>query len=274
MFTIPVRDMESFRDFSILLDGSAQMRTQQELAVTQPEGQWWIEGHCEVCDADRQFLADYQYGGDFVNWRERLECSGCLLNNRMRAALALAKTRLKPNARVYLTERVTPLYRETAKAFSEVIGSEYMPDVPRGEERDGIRSEDVTRLTFGEQFDAVMTFDVMEHVPDYRQGLREFARVLKPGGWLIMTVPYNLGDARTTVRATIVDGKILHLETPEYHGDPMNGNGILSFYTFGWSLLEDLRAVGLSPQLEFYWSRNQAYLGGLQFIIVAQKPSS
>ena len=215
MFTIPVCNLESFADFSILLSGSAQSRAAEELALTQPDGQWWIDGYCEICAADRQFLVDYQYGGDFVNWRERLECSGCFLNNRMRAALGLAKTRLKPDASVYLTERVTPLYRETAKVFSEVVGSEYMPDVPVGEERDGVRSEDVTNLTFGEQFDAVMTFDVLEHVPDYHQALREFARVLKPGGWLIMTVPFNLGSPQTTVRAAIVDGEILHMETPE-----------------------------------------------------------
>jgi len=271
MFTIPVRDFQSFREFSILLDGSQTSRIAQENAITQSEGQWWVDGYCEVCEADRQFLVDYQYGGDHVNWRERLECNGCHLNNRMRAALALAKTRLDSNADIYLTENVTPLYREAAKLFPNVIGSEFMPGVPLGEERDGIRSEDVTQLTFGEQFDAVMTFDVLEHVPAYRQGLREFARVLKPGGWLIMTVPYDLTAIKTLVRAVSVDDKIVHLEPPEYHGDPMNGNGILSYYTFGWSLLDDLREVGMTSQLEFFWSRDQAYVGGLQFIIVAQK---
>ena len=271
VFTIPVRDFQAFRDFSILLDGSQNSRIDQEAAITQPAGQWWVDGYCEVCEADREFLVDYQYGGDRVNWRERLECSGCCLNNRMRAALALAKMRLSPDAHIYLTENVTPLYRQTAKVFSRVIGSEFMPEVPLGKQRDGIRSEDITQLTFGEQFDAVMTFDVLEHVPDYRQGLREFARVLKPGGWLIMTVPYDLSAPETLVRAILVGGKIVHLERPEYHGDPMNGDGILSFYTFGWSLLDDLREVGLNPQLEFFWSRRHAYVGGLQFIIVAQK---
>ena len=309
VFTIPVRDFQAFRDFSILLDGSQNSRIDQEAAITQPAGQWWVDGYCEVCEADRELLVDYQYGGDRVNWRERLECSGCCLNNRMRAALALAKMRLSPDAHIYLTENVTPLYRQTAKVFSrvigsefmpevplgkqrdrirsegitqliyrqaakvfsKVIGSEFMPEVPLGKQRDGIRSEDITQLTFGEQFDAVMTFDVLEHVPDYRQGLREFARVLKPGGWLIMTVPYDLSAPETLVRAILVGGKIVHLERPEYHGDPMNGDGILSFYTFGWSLLDDLREVGLNPQLEFFWSRRHAYVGGLQFIIVAQK---
>lgn len=271
MFTVPVRDFQAFKDFSILLDGSQNSRIAQETAITQPDGQWWVDGYCEVCEADREFLVDYQYGGDRVNWRERLECNGCYLNNRMRAALALAKMRLSPDAQVYLTENVTPLYRQTTRVFSRVIGSEFMPDVPLGEQRDGIRSEDVTQLTFGEQFDAVMTFDVLEHVPAYRQGLREFARVLKPGGWLIMTVPYDLSAPKTLVRAVSVEGKIVHLEQPEYHGDPMNGDGILSFYTFGWSLLDDLREVGLAPQVEFFWSRRHAYVGGLQFIIMAQK---
>ena len=39
------------------------------------------------------------------------------------------------------------------------------------------------------QFDLVATLDVIEHVQDDRATLRECYRVLKPGGWLLVTVP-------------------------------------------------------------------------------------
>ena len=39
---------------------------------------------------------------------------------------------------------------------------------------------------------------------------------------------------------------IRHLEPAELHGNPLSTDGILAFYHFGWSLLEDLRTVGFS----------------------------
>ena len=40
-------------------------------------------------------------------------------------------------------------------------------------------------------FDIVLASDVLEHIYDTQTAFRELARVLKPGGTLIITVPYN-----------------------------------------------------------------------------------
>lgn len=40
-------------------------------------------------------------------------------------------------------------------------------------------------------FDALITTEVIEHVPDERAIIREWARVLKPGGRLILTTPHQ-----------------------------------------------------------------------------------
>jgi len=49
---------------------------------------------------------------------------------------------------------------------------------------------DLTNLRFcDETFDKVFASEVLEHVPDYRKAVSEMARVLKPGGTLVVTTP-------------------------------------------------------------------------------------
>jgi SAM-dependent methyltransferase len=49
---------------------------------------------------------------------------------------------------------------------------------------------DATRLEFASaSFDAVTMFDVIEHVPDDKKAMSEVLRVLKPGGYVLVSVP-------------------------------------------------------------------------------------
>src|SRR5581483_4512282 len=42
-----------------------------------------------------------------------------------------------------------------------------------------------------ESFDAVMCIEVFEHIPHPTEAVREFARLLRPGGTLIITTPVS-----------------------------------------------------------------------------------
>jgi hypothetical protein len=72
--------------------------------------------------------------------------------------------------------------------------------------------------------------------------------VLKPNGTIISSFPFNPNQEKTLVRARIEgDGQIVHIESPEYHGNPVDAEGgSLVFTEPGWDVLETLREGGLA----------------------------
>jgi len=97
--------------------------------------------------------------------------------------------------------------------------------------QDGAVCQDITQLTFGDcSLDLIVSSDVLEHVPDAAAAFAESARVLRPGGSHVFTVPPR---ATTRKRASLEHGKIAHLAEPEYHYDPLDPAGILTYWDYG-----------------------------------------
>lgn len=238
-------------------------------------------GYCAICGKPVTFRATWDYpcvvdGVAYPNFRETLTCGTCGFNFRMRSVVHIMKNLLAPDMRIYMTEQITPLYSLVNKLYpAGVVGSEFLGDaVPLGASKDGIRNEDVTSLTFADgTFDAVCTCDVLEHVFDFRKAFQELARVLKPSGWLILSVPF-LHHPNTSVRARLrEDGSIEHLLPPEYHADPLNSQGCLCVYHYGWDILQTMKDAGFSwAGVVAYWSKEYGYMGlGEQVLIIARK---
>lgn len=237
-----------------------------------------VAGFCAVCQSEATFHIKDAAGGD-PSWRETMACSGCQLINRWRASLHLYRMLAAtiPDGPVYLTEQTTPVYNWLSERLPGVIGSEYVSATARpGEIVDWnsfkLRHEDVTALSMADASLAVlMTFDVLEHVPDYRKALAEFARVLMPGGLMIFTAPFMFTSRDTVVRATLdAKGEVVHHLPAVYHGDPLSAEGVLCFQEFGWDLLDVLDSVGFSRrEVITCWAPDLGYYGSFQPFIVA-----
>ncbi|MCB1500217.1 MAG: class I SAM-dependent methyltransferase [Bauldia sp.] len=108
------------------------------------------------------------------------------------------------------------------RRFKDVPGyvrSYYFEDAVPGETRDGVICQDLERMTFADaSFDLIITSDVMEHVFDVDAVIAETARVLRPGGAHIFSVPmvFPLRPG-STARARRGPGGVEHLAEPRYH---------------------------------------------------------
>ena len=237
-----------------------------------------LRGFCAVCQGPQEFEFESIDAAD-PNWRESLRCRGCGLINRWRLVVHFLRLLKWPDGRAYITERTTPLFERLSVEMAGLIGSEYFsPQSAPGEsfEWNGqeLRHEDVTRLSFADgELAAVLSFDVLEHVPDYRKAAAEIGRVLMPGGLLLLSVPFNFRAMQTVVRAEVsADGTITHHLPAAYHGDPLSDQGVLCYQDFGWDLLDELRKAGIDQlQLVTCWSPAYGYMGFAQPVIVGFK---
>lgn len=252
------RSFDEFQTSRTRMHNALDARRALEEAVARTHRYEPITFFCQIHGG----LAHVPASDEIINWREGFLCQSCQLNARMRLCLSIMQSAAAIHSdidsyRVYLTEQVTAGFIAARKIFPDTVGSEYIVDIRRrdrlikylrkitGDSKATLNYQDVTSLTLAsDSFDAIGSFEVIEHVNDYQKALDEFARVLRPGGQLVLTVPF-FDQAETSRRARMLDdGKIEHLLPAEYHGDPANSFGALCFHHFGWDLLDALRSSG------------------------------
>ena len=244
---------------------------------------FFLTGYCFICKRKSRLLVDYSYsyldsGVLMPNWKERLVCQRCQFNSRMRSSFHIFLKEVKPvvDSKIYITEQQTSFYALMKKSYPAVTGSEFLNNmIPNGEtDSNGIRNEDLTKLSFSDgMFDYILSFDCFEHIQAYKIAFAECYRCLKSSGVLFFTVPFNKDECKNLVRAGIDEtGRVIHYLPPEYHGNPLNAEGSLCFYFFGWELLEEVKAVGFRDvKALLYWSGEYGYLGGLNVKFLAKK---
>ena len=178
-------------------------------------------------------------------------CLRCLSTPLHRAAgIIVQRADLGRDAAVYELSSRGALSRYLRRTFPRLTVSELFDDVPPGAYKHGVQCQDVQRLTYASgSFDLVTSTEVFEHVPDDAAAFREVRRVLRAGGWLVFTVPID-ADAPTLERAVVRDGAVVHLATPEYHGDRLRGRGkVLAYRTYGLDITQRLHTAGFDESV-------------------------
>lgn len=139
---------------------------------------------CPVCDHRyREFLP---YGR--INSRPNALCPNCLSLERHRLIWLFLNQKTN-----FFSEKLNVLHIAPEhcfmKRFEKQHGEKYITadiESPLAKVK-----MDVHQIPFGDNhFDVVLCNHVLEHVRDDIQVMKEFRRVLKPGGWAILQIPF------------------------------------------------------------------------------------
>jgi SAM-dependent methyltransferase len=228
-------------------------------------------GHCPVCARTAIFVAH-------STWlRDDYKCTRCGSIPRQRALMTVLEA-VAPGwreLRIHESSPDGPTPARMARECPRYDTSQFWPDVAPGATRDGVRCEDLTRLTFADaSLDLFVTQDVFEHVLDPARGFAEIARALRPGGLHVFTVPLY-GGRPTLVRARPDgDDGVEYLEPPDYHSNPVDPTGSLVAAEWGDDLPDFIeRESGMTTTIHALQDKRRGIVGEFRDVMVSRKPT-
>ena len=210
------------------------------------------QGYCPICEKTVTFSADNHW------FRDHLFCSDCGSIPRERALMKVIAD-FFPNYRELSIHESSPCGRGVSskllKQAANYSTSQYYPDINHGENhpQSAYRCENLECLTFPDNtFDLFITQDVMEHIFDAEQAFKEIARVLKPNGAHIFTVPLINKSRKTESWASRSEnGEIIYHHEPEYHGNPVDEKGSLVTMHWGYDIAGYITETAKTPTAIF-----------------------
>lgn len=234
-----------------------------------------LNGRCNVCGLETVFR-----NPNPGNPRESLVCTHCGTISRYRS-LAQGMLRFLSEATGIEAPSLSDLPLEadgvSIRVYDTQIAFEYGPSsypipdlldrldwiqvetsVYRSEEPwgasigPGCTNQSLEKLTYADDsFDIVVSSDVLEHVRLAEHAHKEIARVLKPSGVHLFTVPHIRSQQESIVRVLVRDpddpSLDEHLMPPEYHGDPNQPDDrALVYRVYGRDLDDALAELGFA----------------------------
>ncbi len=233
------RSLPEYERFARAMSPVLDERYRGELKLAEREENFFMEGVCgpdesralfAVTFDDGQRLSD---GRKMPNWRESVVCQRTGLNNRERAALhfALSRRALGRGDQVLVAGNGDVIPEWLTRRGIEVHRS------PEGAATIDCLPGSISTLF---AIEALSTIDVGAF-------LSQTARVLAPGGEIVISTPFHSAQTTTTVE---------------------NGRNQV-----GWDILDRLKEAGLEKgEVHTYWAGELGYLGSSNFLICARRP--
>lgn len=230
-------------------------------------------GWCPICERRTLFVED----GPWL--RDQYRCCQCHSLPRMRALISVLQE-VAPDWRSQRIFECSPAGPSSDKLHAECahyVSAFWRPEHPPGAFTDGgARNENLEALSFGDAaFDVVITQDVLEHVLRPDRAFAEIARVLRPGGMHVFTVPIYPRDASVVRAEAGPDGVIRHLLEPDYHFDPVDPAGSLVAREWGRDIVDFIDAAGgVTTEVVLHRDRRRGLDGEFLQVLVSRRVGS
>lgn len=199
--------------------------------------------------------------------REGYVCTTCQMSKRVRMLLWSVRNLFPASRelRVLHFNQINHL-RPALRALGEVTETCHHMGMECGVKVGELVNEDIGQLTFpNNHFDLAVHSETLEHLFDFNKALSEVARVLKPGGVQIYSVPLRHSRSTRQRMQQGTEGRVLHLLPASYHG---NEGEFPVVWEFGSDFLEQ-RELNISElHYDNYWQNRTV------FTVVERKPES
>lgn len=193
---------------------------------------------CPVCEKSfREFMP---YGYHSV--RENVLCPNCLSLERHRILWLFLKNKTDFFTKTHKVMHVAPeqCFFERFRKMKNLVYTTVDLESPIADVK-----ADVQSLPFDNDFfDVVICNHVLEHVNDLSRALSELLRVLKPNGFAILQVPFDLKHNTTYEDPSIVDRKEREKHFLQYD----------HLRLFGQDYPEVVQQAGFKIDQENYWN--------------------
>lgn len=239
----------------------------QEIARRAPNRLVRLHGRCVLCDLEQDFLIQVQ--GEEVNWPEQVVCPDCNCNARSRFWIHRLVQEEKQGKAVILergqNERSWLFHLMGSEADLYYRRTAGKSDLHRG----ALDMEHLPYDTAGVNLYA--SYDFWETLEDPIPALQEAARVLCPGGKLLLHTLFDANASSTVARTVRREGKPVS-DSGLWYRDPGVEEKELSlvWQVFGWDFLDTIRAAGFrEAHCVTHYSINYGYMGYLPLWIEA-----